>query len=171
MKNLKHLGGDHVYSTLKQHFYWKGVKDSAKSHNKNCETCQLRKMPKKNYGELPLKDSVLDVIPWKRPRVGTIGPWETSVTEDQKEKRGKRKKIKNKLVAVCAMTTIDEATSWLETVRIDDKTSHETSRVLIGSGCADARVQKRRFTAMERSSRRSSKALHSRVASKANLFQ
>ena len=128
-KNLKHLGGDHVHLTLKQHFHWKGVKGSVKSHVKNCETCQLNKLPKKNYDELPLKDNVLDMVPWKGAHAGTIGPWETSVTEHQKGKRGKRKKIRNKVVTTHAMTMTDEATSWPEIVRIDDKTSYETSKV------------------------------------------
>ena len=34
-ENLKHPGGDRMCLTIKQHFYWKGVKDSIKSHVNN----------------------------------------------------------------------------------------------------------------------------------------
>ena len=68
-------------------------------------------MPKSNCGKLPLKYNTLGIIPWKRLHADTIVPWETSVTECKKGKRGKQKKIKNKVVITCAMAMIDEATS------------------------------------------------------------
>ena len=42
-KNLKHPGGDRMHLTIKEMFYWKGIKEHIKQHAKTCETCQLYK--------------------------------------------------------------------------------------------------------------------------------
>ena len=44
-QNLKHPGGDRMYLTMKETFYWKGMKNYIKEHVKraqlaNCAKCQ-----------------------------------------------------------------------------------------------------------------------------------
>ena len=66
--------------------------------------------------------------PWKRVYVDTIEQWETSTMEHKKGKRGLEKKIRNKIMTLCAMNVIDEDNSWPEMIKINDKTSYENSR-------------------------------------------
>ena len=57
-----------------------------------------------------MKDNALEIESCERVCFDTIGPWEMSVTEYQKGKRGHQKKSGNKIVKIHAMTMIDEAT-------------------------------------------------------------
>ena len=68
--------------------------------------------------------------PWKRICVDTIGSWKITIMEFKKGKTGKSKKIKNVIATIYALTVIDKATSWPEIMRIFDKTSLETSKML-----------------------------------------
>ena len=128
--NLKHPSGDRMHLTLKQNFYWKGMKDMVENCVKHCKKCQLNKLPKTKHGKLPVKGNASCTQPQKRTCVDTIGPWEITITEFKKGKNGKSKKIKNVIAIICALTVVGEATSWPELVRTNDKTSLETSKML-----------------------------------------
>ena len=75
------------------------------------------------------------MMSWKRLHADTIGHWETSLTECQKGKMGKRKKIRNKVVTTHEMTMIDEATSWPE---IETRQVTKLRDFSIGGGYVDA---------------------------------
>ena len=50
-------------------------------------------------------------------------------SKKKKGKMVKRKKIRNKVVTMHEMMMIDEAKSWTEIVRIEDKKNYKTSRI------------------------------------------
>ena len=127
-KNLKYLGGNRMCLTIKEMFYWKGMKEHIKQHAKTCETCQLCKLPKTNQGKLEKKNNIESMKPWRRVYVDTIGPWEVSINETVKGKRGRNKKVQTKVATIYALTMIDEASSWPKIIRIADKTSYEASK-------------------------------------------
>ena len=60
---LQHPGHTHLEETLHAVMYWKGMRNTIRSHVKNCRTCQVNKQQKHNYGKLPTK--VVITNPWK----------------------------------------------------------------------------------------------------------
>ena len=72
-----------------------------------CDTCQRTKRRKNKYGKLPPKEA--ETIPWDTLCVNLIGPYNI-----------KRKNAKKPLT-LWAVTMIDPATGWFETVSIDTK--------------------------------------------------
>ena len=105
------------------------MKDCVAIHEKYCKTCQLSKLQKKSYGKLLPKDNTRTMQPWLRVYIDTIGPWEISISEYIKTKKGKSKKVRNKIETIYAVAMLDEATSWPEIIRVADKTSLEVSKV------------------------------------------
>ena len=80
-ENLKYPSRNRMFLTTKQHFCCERINNSAKINFKNYETCQLNKMPRTNYGKLPMEGNVLEIEPWKKACVDAIGPCDMSVTE------------------------------------------------------------------------------------------
>ena len=75
-----------------------------------------------------MKNNIQIMRPWDRVCTDAIGPWETSANETIKGKHSRNKKSRTKISTICAPTISDKSSSWLEIVRIGDKTSYETSR-------------------------------------------
>ena len=54
---LLYPGRDRTYTTISQHFYWKGMKKEVEQYVKRCPTCQQTKKTYKKYGLLPVKEA------------------------------------------------------------------------------------------------------------------
>ena len=107
---LCHPGETRTEQTIRQHFYWKGLRQHVQEVCKKCPTCQLTKKKTTKYGHLPPKAA--ETKPWEVLCVDLIGPY--------KIKQPKRKG-KNKDLELFCLTMIDPATGWFEMVRIPNK--------------------------------------------------
>ena len=105
--NLCHPGENRTEQTLRQHFYWRNMRDDVHDLCKKCKNCQLNKKRHQKYGHLPEKEA--EVEPWLTLCVDLIGPYEI--------KRQGRKKA---LTLQC-VTMIDPATGWFEIAAIPNK--------------------------------------------------
>jgi len=77
--------------------YWKGMRNTIRSHVKNCRTCQVNKQHKHKYGKLPTKLVITN--PWEALCVDLIGPY-TLKGKDGTE------------IDFMCLTMIDPASSW-----------------------------------------------------------
>ena len=105
---LCHPGMTRTEETIRQHFYWKGLRTDVASTLGRCSVCQLYKADQVKYGHLPPK--VAEDTPWERLCVDLIGPWTKSLGS-------------GKEITLRALTMIDPATGWFEVVSYDDKRS------------------------------------------------
>mmetsp|Transcript_2824 Transcript_2824/g.7823 ORF Transcript_2824/g.7823 Transcript_2824/m.7823 type:complete len:1452 (-) Transcript_2824:296-4651(-) len=110
---LVHPGQTRMEATIRQLFYWPGLKAEIADHCKSCKQCQLSKKNRKKYGHLPAKQA--ETNPWERVNVDLIGPY--TITTPSKQKHEMR-----------AMTMIDPATGWFEIAAINKPNSAETQR-------------------------------------------
>ena len=58
---------------IRQHFYWKGLKEAVQKEVTFCDTCQRTKRSIKKYGKLSAK--LAEETPWNKPCVDIIGPY------------------------------------------------------------------------------------------------
>ncbi len=70
---LQHPGHTRLEETLNAVMYWKGMRNTIRSHVKNCCKCQVNKRPKHKYGKLPAKLVIRN--PWEALCVDLIGPY------------------------------------------------------------------------------------------------
>ncbi len=68
---LQHPGHTRLEETLHAAMYWKGMRNTIRSHVKNCHTCQVSTRNKQKYGKLPA--NLLITNPWKALCVDLIG--------------------------------------------------------------------------------------------------
>ena len=104
---LCHPGVNRTEETIRQHFWWKGLRTTVQNKLRKCGTCQKFKKTNVQYGHLPPKQA--EDVPWQRLCVDLIGPW--TMKKKQKE------------ITLRALTMIDPATGWFEVVQYDDKQS------------------------------------------------
>ena len=104
---LLHPGETRTELTIRQHFTWKGLRNTVIEVCKNCETCQKTKRSNKKYGHLPPKTA--ETIPWEKLCVDMIGPY----TITNKETR--------KTITLHCVTMIDPATGWFEMTPVEEK--------------------------------------------------
>ncbi|KAL3801987.1 LOW QUALITY PROTEIN: hypothetical protein HJC23_010331, partial [Cyclotella cryptica] len=90
-------------ATLNAAMYWKGMRNTVRSHVKNCRTCQVTKRRKHKYGKLPTKLAITN--PWEALCVDLIGPY-TLKGKDGTE------------IDFMCLTMIDQASSWFEVVEL-----------------------------------------------------
>src|SRR5210317_352670 len=101
---LLHPGETRTELTIRQHFTWKGLRNTVQDVCKNCPTCQRTKRSNKKYGILPMKQA--EANPWEKLCVHMIGPYTI--------KQGKEKDAK--AITLNCVTMIDPATGWFEMV-------------------------------------------------------
>ena len=89
--------------TLHAAMYWKGMRNTIRSHVKNCRICQVNKRHKHKYGKLPAKLVITN--PWEALCVDLIGPY-TLKGNDGTE------------IDFMCLTMIDPASSWFEIVEL-----------------------------------------------------
>ena len=99
---LLHPGETRTELTIRQHFTWKGLRNTVQEVCKNCPTCQRTKRSNKKYGILPVKEA--EANPWEKLCVDMIGPYTI--------KQGKGKKAN--VITIHCVTMIDPATGWFE---------------------------------------------------------
>ena len=100
---LQHPGHTRLEETLHAAMYWKGMRNTVRSHVKNCQTCQVNKRHKHKYGKLPTKLVITN--PWEALCVDLIGPY-TLKGKDGTE------------IDFMCLTMIDPASSWFEIVEL-----------------------------------------------------
>ena len=101
-----HPGKDHTEMTIRQHFTWKGLRETVRDYCKKCHVCQKTKKSSKKYGKLPEKEA--EAIPWDKLCVDLVGPYTI------------KRKNKKPLTLWC-VTMIDPATGWFEIREIKNK--------------------------------------------------
>ena len=110
-ETLCHPGETRTEHTIRQHFYWKGLRTDVVDICKKCRLCQLTKRKTLKYGHLPIKEPESE--PWEILCVDLIGPYTIN--------QGKRHKGKQKQLELWCLTMIDPATGWFEMVRVPNK--------------------------------------------------
>ena len=108
-QTLCHPGETRTEQTIRQHFYWKGLRKTVQEVCKKCPTCQLTKRKTIKYGHLPEKTAEAD--PWEVLCVDLIGPYKI-------KQKGKKKDLE-----LFCLTMIDPATGWFEMVQVPNKES------------------------------------------------
>ena len=71
--SLNHRGEDRSFTTISQHFHWRGIKNNIKGFVRACPTCQIYKRSHHQYGLMHL--STPESVPWNAIQIDTIGPW------------------------------------------------------------------------------------------------
>jgi hypothetical protein len=100
---LQHPGHTHLEETLHAAMYWKGMRNTIRSHIKNCCTCQVNNQHKHKYGKLPAKLVITNH--WEAFCVDLIGPC-TLKGKDGTE------------IDFMCLTTIDPTSSWFEIAKL-----------------------------------------------------
>jgi hypothetical protein len=109
---LGHLGSSRMETTIGQHFTHPKLHDKVLEYTKTCDTCQVCKINRVQYGELP--ERISSFTPWSEIAVDTIGPWTI------RDQQGSTHSFK-------ALTIIDTVTNLLEIVRTDNGTAEHTA--------------------------------------------
>jgi transposase InsO family protein len=114
---LCHPGETRTEQTIRQHFWWKSLRDTVHTVCTKCHTCQVAKKSNKKYGKLPRKEA--EAIPWDVLCIDLIGPY--TIT---------RKNKKKEALCLWALTMIDPATGWFEMREITTKRADVIANVL-----------------------------------------
>ena len=112
---LCHPGETRTELTIRQHFYWKNLRDDVVNHCKKCERCQITKRKTIKYGHVPEKEA--ETEPWDKLCVDLIGPYKVP------QPKGKAP------ITLWCLTMIDPATGWFEIAAIENKTALEVANV------------------------------------------
>ena len=104
--NLLHPGVEKTYQSMKQIFYWPGMKNTILRFNKTCITCKKAKLHggKQDYGKIPAK-KVTSNNPFDVVHVDLIGPFD----------------------GYYALTAIESEFRWIEVNCQENKTSKTTA--------------------------------------------
>ncbi len=113
-ETLCHPGETRTELTLKQHFYWKGMRKTVQRVCQKCKSCQLAKPKLKKYGKLPPKQA--ETIPWHTLCIDLIGPYKVGEGKQQRE--------------LWCLTMIDPATGWFEIANIPAKSADVIANIL-----------------------------------------
>ena len=103
---LCHPGINRTEQTIRQHFWWKELRQHVTKVCEACDICQRTKRTHTKYGHLPEKEA--ESCPWEKLCVDMIGPYTI--------KRKGKKPLK-----LWCVTMIDPATSWFEMAEVKDK--------------------------------------------------
>jgi len=105
---LCHPGETRTEQTIRQHFYWKNMRDDVIRVCKTCDTCQRTKKNTGNINLGHLPEKVAEAEPWEILCVDLIGPYTF-------KRKGK------KPYTLFCLTMIDPATGWFEMAEIKNK--------------------------------------------------
>jgi Integrase zinc binding domain len=103
---LCHPGETRTERTIRQHFWFKNLRELVHNTCKKCPTCQKCKISHMKYGHLPEKEAESE--PWERLCVDLIGPYSV-------------KQKGNEPLQLWCVTMIDPATGWFEMKEIQNK--------------------------------------------------
>lgn len=112
---LCHPGMTRTEQTIRQHFWWKTLREDVQQLCSTCDVCQKTKVTHTKYGHLPEKDAECE--PWERLCVDMIGPYTI------------KRKGKKPLILWC-VTMIDPATSWFEIKQVQNKEAYTVASVV-----------------------------------------
>ena len=111
---LCHPGETRTEHTLRQQFYWRGLRTTVHDVCKKCPTCQREKTTNQKYGKLPPKQA--ETNPWDTLCADLICPYTMP------------RKGKNPLKLWC-LTMIYPATGWFEMSQIPNETAAEIADI------------------------------------------
>jgi hypothetical protein len=112
---LCHPGMTRTEQTIRQHFWWKTLREDVQKHCSTCDICQRTKVSHAKYGHLPEKEA--ECNPWEKLCVDMIGPYTI-------KRRGK------KSLTLWCVTMIDPATSWFEIKQVKNKEAYTVATVV-----------------------------------------
>jgi len=114
---LCHPGETRTEQTIRQHFYWKNLRETVHKVCSTCSTCQITKKSHTKYGHLPPKEA--EAEPWDKLCVDLVGPY--TITSS----RNKRKKA-----ILWAVTMIDPATGWFEMKELKERDAMTVANIV-----------------------------------------
>ena len=112
---LCHPGETRTEQTIRQHFWFKNLREIVQQVCKKCPTCQKCKISHTKYGLLPEKEA--EAEPWERLSVDLIGPY--TIKRNQKEP-----------LRLWCVTMIDPATGWFEMKEIKNKEAINVANIV-----------------------------------------
>ena len=112
---LCHPGETRTEQTIRQHFWFKNLRELVQQVCKKCPTCQKCKISHTKYGLLPEKEA--EAEPWERLCVDLIGPY--IIKRNQKEP-----------LRLWCVTMIDPATGWFEMKEIQNKEAINVANIV-----------------------------------------
>ncbi|HEY9299078.1 MAG TPA: integrase zinc binding domain-containing protein, partial [Phormidium sp.] len=112
---LSHPGMTRTEETIKQHFWWKNLRQDVHKLCSTCDTCQRTKRTTSKYGHLPAKEA--EAEPWDKLCVDMIGPYTI-------------KQHKKKSLTLWCVTMIDPATGWFEMKQVENKEANTVANAV-----------------------------------------
>jgi hypothetical protein len=112
---LCHPGETRTEQSIRQHFWFKNLRDVVHDVCSKCLTCQRTKISFQKYGHLPTKTA--EGEPWEILCVDLIGPYTIKRTDKEPLK-------------LWCITMIDPATSWFEIKEIKNKAAITTANIV-----------------------------------------
>ncbi|MFM8622685.1 MAG: RNase H-like domain-containing protein, partial [Holophagaceae bacterium] len=114
---LMHPGETRTEATIAQNLYWPNIRKTVEAIVKPCPICQKAKGTKKRKrGHLPEKSDI-ELQPWQRLCVDTIGPYEIN-------------RKNQSTLFFKAVTMIDPATGWFEMKQLHSKRADEVANAV-----------------------------------------
>jgi Integrase zinc binding domain len=114
-ETLCHPGMTRTEQTIRQHFWWKTLREDVQKQCAACDICQRTKVQHVKYGKLPEKEAEGD--PWEKLCVDMISPYTI-------KRRGK-----DPLTLWC-VTMIDPATGWFEMKEVKNKEAFTVAQIV-----------------------------------------
>lgn len=112
-----HPGETRTEATIAQNLYWPNIRKTVEAIVKPCPICQKAKGTKKRKrGHLPEKSDI-ELQPWQRLCVDTIGPYEIN-------------RKNQSTLFFKAVTMIDPATGWFEMKQLHSKRADEVANAV-----------------------------------------
>ena len=134
-ETLQHPGQQRMYNTLRQQWYWRGMKKDIDNMVSKCAKFQkFKKTARKKYGKLPAKDSDLPP-PFHTVCVDLVGPWKIEVEQalgddnTSSRKRNKNKRTRKITMEFKALTILDATTTLMEIEPYERKNSEEIAHL------------------------------------------
>jgi Integrase zinc binding domain len=100
---LCHPGMTRLEQTIRQHFWWKTLRDDVQ---KQCYICQRTKIIFNKYGTLT--ENVAEAKPWENPCVDMVGPYTIKIHGAEAP-------------TLWCVTMIDTVTGWFEMKDVKNK--------------------------------------------------
>ena len=114
-------GASRLESTIAQHFHWVGMRKTIERHCRTCDTCQRTKRgTDAPRGHAPEK--LAEATPWETSCVDLMGPYKIPLKQ--------KKKGKEVVLQLWAVTMIDPCTGWFEIASIPSKSADIVSNAV-----------------------------------------
>ena len=106
---LWHPGETRMAKTLGIAHWWPALRKDTEAFTRKCHDCQKNKKVRRKHGKLPPR-AAEPAMPWDRVNIDLIGPLSIEATNGKFESN--------------ALTVIDSATGWFETIEIPEQTAN-----------------------------------------------